>query len=251
MWTLQEQNLSLPQPSSSPGLTGFKARYCGGSSHITSPWAKKPKVGLGPLAPQRESPWFWNPFLWVTAPREWVLTRLSLPLPLILIWLFLFLVAEKLFCSSSGHSQCTCSVCSCSFDVSVGGGELRIFLLHHLSNYLGFLSLLFKLLFQILKDISPGVNICSYKYFWQSLLVLNFFKWFRTVYFRLTLRGQLWVVKLFVPLSLCSGSIRSVQQFYGCIHSVLPLWEFQHKLSGLILEAQCPCARVVLWIKKI
>lgn len=195
---------SFPQPSSSPGLNGFKARYCGDSSHITSPWAKNPRWGL--TLGLKGITTVLKPLLWVTAPRKWVLTRLSLLLPLILIWLFLFLSCRTVLLIFRSFSDDLFCVCSCSLMWFMGGGELRIFLLHHLSNYLGFLSLLlFKLLFQILKTFQViwSKYLSFTNIFGNLLLVLNFFSsGLELCILDSTLRGQLWVVKLFVPLSL-------------------------------------------------
>ena len=52
----------------------------------------------------------------------------SLPLLSILMscfFPFISLVVKELFCQSSDFLRENCSVCNCSFDVSVGGGELR------------------------------------------------------------------------------------------------------------------------------
>ena len=100
------------------------------------PLPGSPMWGLGPLF-LRDKPlqlWYSSCF-GVTHSGVWVLTLCisAFPTHLTVIPSFISLVVENLFCLSSGLLTDSCSV-SCNFGVPMGGGELRVFLLHHLGH---------------------------------------------------------------------------------------------------------------------
>ena len=68
------------------------------------------------------------------------------------------------------------------------------------------------------------------------------------MHFRLTLRGQLWVVELFLPLSLCPVSIHSVQLPSSC----LPIcWASLSPLTPTVFLLYLPFRVFLLLFKRL
>ena len=124
-----------PQPLSDVGPAGFQSQALWGLIFPKQGFrAGESNVRFGSSAPHEDlSLWSSSPS-WVTASMVWILTGpcLCLAHPPRCDFFFLPLVVENLFYSFSGCSQNNCSICNCSFDVFLGGNELRIFLFYHL-----------------------------------------------------------------------------------------------------------------------
>ena len=97
------------------------------------------RMALEPLSLQGGPLWLWYPsHLYVATLETWILNRLLL-LTASRGLAFIFFVVENLFCWPSEKTVLDAAVLL----VSVGGGELRIFLLCHLDLELYFSSVLF------------------------------------------------------------------------------------------------------------
>lgn len=97
-----------------------------------------PPVGLEPLVPQGRALCLWFPSgFWVTTLRVWVLTRPCL-CPSYPSQSGFFFIS---FCSVVRAFWESCCIRDCSLGVSIGGHELRIFLLHHFPLFQFFLNL--------------------------------------------------------------------------------------------------------------
>lgn len=103
-----------------------KADVMGAHHSMHDPRVGLSDVGLEPFTSQ-------GGFLYLHYRSHLCVTaQMSLPLSLFSVALKrISLAVEELSCFSSGHSQ-GCCICSCSSDVYVRWGELRIFLIHHL-----------------------------------------------------------------------------------------------------------------------
>ena len=110
----------------------FKARYYGDLSsqcripRLGSPiWGSDPLLHRGHLHGCDIPPAYGSPHQWCGYWLDHVSTPLTHLNVVFSLYLYIF-VAENLFCRDS------CSICSCSFGVSMGRSELRIFLLCYL-----------------------------------------------------------------------------------------------------------------------
>ena len=101
----------------------------------TGPSVGKPAVGLRPMSPWEETLQFYlsSPF-WVTHPRVWVSTiaQLHPSYPSYCGSFFISLVVEGLFCQILVFLISRISVNSFNVGRPMRGGELKVFLLHHL-----------------------------------------------------------------------------------------------------------------------
>lgn len=142
VWALQEQNLfptALWLLQTLAPLV-FKASCFGGSPfRCRSHRLGVPNVGPECLGPQSGAMHSWEP----SSSRVTALELGGLARPLLCpsypfhVALFIFCPVLWKICSSSFQVLWgeNCSKCGCNFDVSLGGGELRIFLSCHLGSF--------------------------------------------------------------------------------------------------------------------